>query len=131
MQKRTMNQAVAAFRMKKGTVVGAAQLRNWPFMIAIAPDPEHLSDLRVVRLQRGTPRVPAVRTGEKGKRRHGDYAIGVALAHFATRGKWVEYGYRAIGGRGQAREENWLGQSVGGEDLWWRSPLGAGFRGSL
>ena len=100
-------------------------------MIAIAPDPEHLSDLRVVRLQRGTPRVPAVRTGEKGKRRHGDYAIGVALAHFATRGKWVEYGYRAIGGRGQAREENWLGQSVGGEDLWWRSPLGAGFRGSL
>ena len=58
-------------------------------------------------------------------------AIGVALAHFATRGKWVEYGYRAIGGRGQAREENWLGQSVGGEDLWWRSPLGAGFRGSL
>jgi hypothetical protein len=38
MQKRTMNQAVAAFRMKKGTVVGAAQLRNWPFMIAIASD---------------------------------------------------------------------------------------------
>lgn len=100
-------------------------------MIAIAPDPDHLSDLRIVRLQRGTPRVPALRTGEKGKRRHGDYAIGLALAHFATRGVWVEYGYRAVGGRDTAREENWLGQPIGGEDYWWRSPLGAGFRGSL
>lgn len=99
--------------------------------IAIAPDADHLSDLRIVRLQRGSPRVPALRTGEKGKRRHGDYAIALALAHFATRGAWVEYGYRATGGRGNAREENWLGQPVGGEDLWWRSPLGAGFRGSL
>ncbi|WP_353429018.1 terminase large subunit domain-containing protein [Paracoccus denitrificans] len=99
--------------------------------IAIAADPDHLSDLRVIRLQRGTPRVPAVRTGEKGKRRHGDYAIGLALAHFATRGKWVEYDYRAAGGRDTARQENWLGQPAGGEDYWWRSPLGAGFRGSL
>ena len=100
-------------------------------MIAIAPDPDHLSDLRIVRLQRGTPRVPALRTGEKGKRRHGDYAIGIALAHFATRGKWVEYAYRAVGGRDTARQENWLGQPIGGDDYWWRSPLGAGFRGSL
>lgn len=99
--------------------------------IAIAKSSDHLSDLRIVRLQRGTPRVPALRTGEKGKRRHGDYAIALALAHFASRGQWVEYGYRAIGGRGDGRAENWLGQSIGREHTWWRSPLGAGFRGSL
>lgn len=100
-------------------------------VIEIAPDADHLSDLRVVRLQRGTPRVPNLRTGEKGKRRHGDYAIGLALAHFATRGTWVEYGYRAAASRNQPEATNWLGQPMGGETAWWRSPLGAGFRGSL
>lgn len=99
--------------------------------LAIAPDPEHLSDLRIVRLQRGTPRVPQLRTGQKGMRRHGDYAIGLALAHYASRGQWVEYGYRAIGGRSSARETNWLGQPIGGGDAWWRPPLGARIRGGL
>ena len=99
-------------------------------MIAIAPDADHLSDLRIIRLQRGTPRVPALRTGDAGKRRHGDYAIALALAHFASRGVWVEYGYRAANLQ-KAREENWLGQPMEAGETWWRSPLGAGFRGSL
>lgn len=99
--------------------------------ISIAKSADHLSDLRIVRLQRGTPRVPALRTGEKGKRRHGDYAIALALAHFASRGMWVEYGYRAVGGRDGSREQNWLGQPMGGDDGWWRAPLGARLRGSL
>ena len=71
--------------------------------IAIAKDEDHLSDLRTVRLVRGIPRVPAIRTNEKGeakdkkgKKRHGDYAIGLALAYFASRMRWVEYGYRAV-----------------------------------
>ncbi len=61
--------------------------------IAIIADAEHLSDLRTVKLIRGIPRVPPTREGEKGKRRHGDYAIALALAHWASRMRWVEYGY--------------------------------------
>lgn len=61
--------------------------------IAILADAEHLSDLRTVKLIRGIPRVPPTREGEKGKRRHGDYAIALALAHWASRMRWVEYGY--------------------------------------
>ncbi len=39
--------------------------------IAIAPDEEHLADIRAARLVRGTPRVPPLREGVKGKKRHG------------------------------------------------------------
>lgn len=98
--------------------------------IAITADADHLSDLRAVKLVRGVARVPDMRSGEKGKRRHGDYAIALALAHFASRGRWVEYGYRAAG-RDGGREVNWLGQPVGGGDAWWRGPLGARLRGTL
>lgn len=101
-------------------------------MIEISPDADHLSDLRTVRLQRGTPRVPALRTGEKGKRRHGDYAIALALAYFASRGKVVEFGYRGVPrGGDDIREDDWLGNLTRPGDAWWRSPLGAGFRGRL
>jgi phage FluMu gp28-like protein len=100
-------------------------------MIALIRDAEHLSDLRVVKLVRGTPRVPPTREGEKGKRRHGDFAIALALAHFASRMRWVEYGYRAAGGRdprdrfGQPDSDDGRGRN------WWASPLGAGLRGGL
>ena len=79
--------------------------------IAIAKDEDHLSDLRTVRLVRGIPRVPALRTNEKGeakdkkgKKRHGDYAIGLALAYFASRLRWVEYGCRAVATPSRATE---------------------------
>ncbi|NCM96139.1 MAG: hypothetical protein GW948_02145 [Rhodobacterales bacterium] len=103
-------------------------------MIAIAPDADHLADLRVVKLVRGTPRVPATREGEKGRKRHGDYAIALALAHFASRMRWVEYGYRAAG-RPYGEEAGRLlsepdDDRVGRGD-WWRSPLGAGLRGRV
>lgn len=71
--------------------------------IAIGRDDDHMSDLRTVKLVRGIPRVPEIRTNEKGeakdkkgKKRHGDYAIGLALANFAARMRWVEYGYRPV-----------------------------------
>ncbi|MEM6381661.1 MAG: hypothetical protein AAF739_03235 [Pseudomonadota bacterium] len=64
--------------------------------ISIAKDAEHLSDLRLVKVVRGIPLVPPTREGEKGKKRHGDYAIGLALAHFASRQRWVEYGYQKV-----------------------------------
>jgi phage FluMu gp28-like protein len=37
--------------------------------------------------------IPDARTGEGNKKRHGDYAIALALAHFASRMEWHEYSY--------------------------------------
>lgn len=106
--------------------------------IALAPDAEHLSDLRVIKLVRGTPRVPATREGEKGKKRHGDYAIALALAHFASRMRWVEYGYRGAGGShaGQRSERSFAetadeADQHDGQRAWWSGPLGATMKGMV
>jgi len=102
--------------------------------IAIHRDEHLLSDLRAVKLVRGIPRVPALREGTRGKMRHGDYAIALALAHFASRMRWSEVGYRAVpdprreGGDGRMRD---LATDDSGERGWWKPPLGAGLRGGL
>jgi phage FluMu gp28-like protein len=80
-------------------------------MIALIADAEHLGDLRMIKVIRGTARVPDLRTGETGKRRHGDYGIALALAHWASRMRFVEYGYtpaprpRETAGFGMTAEE--------------------------
>lgn len=99
--------------------------------IALAKDAEHLSDLRVVKLVRGSPRVPQTREGEKGKRRHGDYAIALALAHFASRMRWVEYGYRAAAPAAQSGNDSPDADDAQRGDNWWRPPLGARLRGGF
>lgn len=100
--------------------------------IAIIRDDDHLSDLRSVKLMRGIPRVPPTREGEKGKKRHGDYAIALALAHFASRMRWVEYGYVPV-----PSQPDQIGHN-GGPALFedqnsraWEGPLGARLRGSI
>ncbi|PWE29975.1 hypothetical protein DDZ14_16165 [Maritimibacter sp. 55A14] len=102
--------------------------------IALAPDSDHVSDLRSVKLVRGVPRVPPVREGEKGKKRHGDYAIGLALAHYASRQRYVEFGYRPVprGGPPEGR----MRERPDDDDLdngrgWWNGPLGADLRGGI
>ncbi|ACM37169.1 MULTISPECIES: hypothetical protein [Rhizobium/Agrobacterium group] len=62
--------------------------------ISISKNADHLSDLRLVKVIRGIPMVPEARTGEKNKKRHGDYAIALALAHFASRMQWCEFDYQ-------------------------------------
>lgn len=71
--------------------------------IALAKDADHLVDLRLVKVVRGIPMVPEIRTGEKGdgskkgRKRHGDFAIALALADFASRQEWHEYAYQSVG----------------------------------
>ncbi len=49
-------------------------------------DADTLNDLRAVQVVRGVPRVPDVRTkGEDKGKRHGDVAVAVALAYYASR----------------------------------------------
>jgi len=108
--------------------------------ISIAPDSDHLADLRLVKLIRGIPRVPPVRTaeeGKKGKKRHGDYAVGLALAHFASRMRWVEYGYRGVARRDALSGGGGRMRDLADEDAdtprrgWWDAPLGAGLKGDI
>jgi phage FluMu gp28-like protein len=102
-------------------------------MIALIPDVEHLADLRTVKVIRGIPRVPPTREGEKGKRRHGDHAIAVALAHWASRLRWVEYDYRPVGQAGRsAGAGDWLADDYddAARDPF-RPPLGHGLRGGI
>lgn len=100
--------------------------------IALAPDAEHVTDLRAVKEIRGVPRVPDVRTGTSGMRRHGDYAIALALADFASRQDWVEYTYKSVAPTsGQIPEDDDEAQDAAGWRSWLRAPLGARLRGGL
>lgn len=65
--------------------------------IALTRDADHAVDLRLVKVIRGIPSIPPERVADAagtGKKRHGDYAVALALAYFASRMEWHEYGYR-------------------------------------
>lgn len=62
--------------------------------IALTRDAEHVTDLRLVKIIRGVPSIPPERVGEAGKKRHGDFAVALALAYFASRMQWHEYSYK-------------------------------------
>lgn len=105
--------------------------------IGIAKDDDHLSDMRSVKEIRGIPRVPPTRTAETGakaKKRHGDYAIGLALAYFASRMRWVEYAYRPVQ-RETDRQDGRMSMNAksdarNGKNPW-RQPFGSRLRGGL
>jgi phage FluMu gp28-like protein len=105
--------------------------------LAIIRDDDHMSDLRTVKMLRGIPRVPPTREGEKGKMRHGDYAIALVLADFAARMRWVEYGYRGATPQTTSPDgQHKLRQRASTESDnkrrdWWDSPLGSGLRGGM
>jgi phage FluMu gp28-like protein len=113
--------------------------------IALAPDADHVADLRLVKVIRGIPMIPDARSQEmgdgskKGRKRHGDFAVALALADYASRQAWVEYGYAAApteqsrqATSGRLRME--LGpddeNEVRGRD-WWTPPAGSRLRGSI
>lgn len=106
--------------------------------IAISRDADHLTDLRSVKKIRGIPRVPDLRESDaKGKKRHGDYAIALALAHFASRMRWVEYDYRPVGDAQRGDSVGDAGETAAQADArdhasqWWRPPLGTRLRGGM
>ncbi|SMH42382.1 hypothetical protein [Mesorhizobium australicum] len=103
--------------------------------ILLAKDPEHLSDLRLVKIIRGVPQVPAERDGVAGKKRHGDFAVAAALAHFASRMQWYEYGYTPALATDQRRSEGGFWTPDHGDDFVhrdpFRGPLGTRIRGEI
>lgn len=104
--------------------------------LALIRDADHMGDLRLVKLIRGIARVPPERTESKGereagKKRHGDYAIALALADFATRMKWSEYGYRAVPRAGETGPSGRVPMFQEEARGWWRPPLGARLRGGI
>lgn len=99
--------------------------------------PKHadiLSDHQALQWTKGIVRVPENFRfkGSDGLTRHGDSAIAGALAYFASRQDWMEYGYRGLsrqetgdkGGRMSDRPEKDEPRRS-----WWRPPLGSGMRG--
>ncbi|MER8946108.1 terminase family protein [Mesorhizobium sp. M0959] len=62
--------------------------------IALTRDADHAVDLRLVKIIRGIPSIPPERVGMAGAKRHGDFAVALVLAYFASRMQWHEYAYR-------------------------------------
>lgn len=55
-------------------------------LVDLPKDADILDDLRAIQMVRGVPRVPEVRTtGQDKGKRHGDAAIAIALAYYASR----------------------------------------------
>lgn len=63
--------------------------------LVIPKDADHLADLRLIKLVNGVGQIPnATRTtGQDGAKRHGDAAIGLALAYYATTMDVAAYDY--------------------------------------
>lgn len=103
-------------------------------MIALAKDALHLGDLRLVKVVRGIPQVPAEREGTAGARRHGDFAVALGLAHFASRMQWREYAYEPVPVSGGASSGGSFDHADESEDYQrdpYCPPLGAGIRGGI
>jgi len=70
--------------------------------IEVAADAAHMDDYRAIKMIRGVAKLPDVRTTDKtGKKRHGDAAIGCAMAVTATRADVHEYAYHPVAKKDQ------------------------------
>jgi phage FluMu gp28-like protein len=97
-------------------------------VLALIKDGDHLSDLRAIKLVRGIARVPALREGDTGKKRHGDHAIALALAHYASRLRWSEYAYQGASTKSASAHDH--ADETETRD-WWKPPLGSNWNGLI
>ncbi|MCY1550766.1 hypothetical protein D9M68_870410 [compost metagenome] len=79
-------------------------------LVDLPKDADTLNDLRAVQVVRGVPRVPDERTkGEDKGKRHGDVAVAVALAYYASR----ELNKGPVHAASRARRDSIRGQLAG------------------
>jgi phage FluMu gp28-like protein len=133
-------QRYGAHRIEQVKMSATWYLENFPPLkaafddnaIIIPKDDEIAGDLNLVRLFGGIPQIPPVRTkAADGKKRHGDFAVGLVLAYAATRADVVEYDYRGVKQSSGATSDSPFASVDDDAKGWWRSPLGAGLRGGL
>ncbi|UGA45998.1 terminase family protein [Bradyrhizobium quebecense] len=134
-------QRYGALRIEQVKLSTQWYLENFPPMKAafedgsllVPKDDDLLGDLALVTTVRGIPQIPAVKTdGKDGKKRHGDFAVALALGYAQTRSGVREVGYRSQStDDGRSPLEDTGGDPVGGARDWWRPPMGARLRGTL
>lgn len=75
--------------------------------IEIPKDPDIRTDLRAIRMDKGVAKIPdnARTTGTDGKPRHGDTAVALWLAHYASRIEVAPIDFRSSGARTSYRVE--------------------------
>jgi phage FluMu gp28-like protein len=64
-------------------------------LLTLPRDREVLDDLRALQVVKGIPRLPEGKTGDN-KNRHGDAAIAIAMAYYASLMDAVEYAYHPV-----------------------------------
>lgn len=64
-------------------------------LITLPRDREVLDDLRAIQVIKGIPRLPEGKTGDN-KNRHGDAAIAIAMAYYASLMDAIEYAYHPV-----------------------------------
>lgn len=100
-------------------------LENMPSMksafeddeLSIPKDIDVLNDLRAVKSVKGVPRVPEGNTNKgpaaKDQKRHGDAAIAIAMAWYASRQEYVDYGYETVNSRDpKSRDDLYTGDGA-------------------
>jgi phage FluMu gp28-like protein len=103
--------------------------------IVLPKDDDILADHQALQFVDGVIRVPTDFRfkGSDGLNRHGDSAIAGALAYYASRQDWKEYGYRPV--TGQVADAGRMTARPEEDDLpkrnWWDQPAGAGIRGDI
>ncbi len=103
----------------------------------LVKDLEHLGDLALVKMVKGVAIIPDVRTGTRGLKRHGDSAVSLVLAYFATLMNAGNIAYTPVSqGHDHQGQDSWNRppserEGFGTEGEGWRFPLGHQLHGSI
>ena len=62
----------------------------------VSRDADVLNDLRAIQVIKGIPKIPDGNTGSKSSQRHGDSAVSIAMAHYASRMEVELFAYESV-----------------------------------